>query len=84
MGMDWNLRASLNAEVEGSIRLKFADVGQEDLDQLCKDILSGFHWRVGRGNELPDQSEAVYAIPLSKHVSTKGPCLLDGHLQFSR
>ena len=82
--MDWTLRASLNAEVERSIRLKFADVGKEDLDQLCKDILAGFHWRIARGNELPDQDEAIYGIPLLKHVSTKDPRLVNGQLQLSR
>ena len=82
--MDSSLRTSLNSEVERSIRSKFSEVGKEDLDHLCQYILTGFHWRIERGNELPGHTEEVYDIPLSRPLKSQDPRLIDGHLQLSR
>lgn len=83
-GMERSLRAYLNDEIEQSIRLKFAEMGKEDLDHLCKGILTGFHWRIERGNEIPGHTEAVYEIPLSGRLSSEDPRLVNGCLQLSR
>lgn len=79
-----SLRASLNGEIEQLIRSRFAEIGKEELDHLCKNILTGFHWRIEHGNELPGYDEAVYDIPLSGLVNSKDPRLVNGGIQFSR